>query len=44
METIGTGILIAIGFYLAPFVIGMVALVAGAILAGIAKILGMDNR
>lgn len=40
MEVIGMGILLMIGFYLAPVVIGVVVIAVGAILAGISSLFG----
>lgn len=43
MEIIGYGILLAIGWYLAPFIIMAVVGVFVAIVAGIASIFGGDK-
>jgi hypothetical protein len=40
MEWIGIGIAIAIGFYFAPFVIGVVAVAVGATFIGICQLFG----
>ena len=40
MEIIGMGILLAIGFYMAPMIIGIVVMTIAAILVGIASIFG----
>lgn len=43
MEWVGIGIAIAIGFYVAPFVLGAVIMVTAAILAGIASLFGVGR-
>lgn len=43
MEWIGIGICVAIGFYIAPFVIGAVLTVVGGIFLGIASLFS-DKR
>lgn len=40
MEWIGIGILLAIGFYLMPLVIGAAVLAIGLVVAAIAKLFG----
>ena len=40
MELIITGVLLAIGFYLAPLIVGGTVLIVGAIGTGICKLLG----
>jgi len=40
LELIGTGICIAIGFYLAPFVVGIVGVIGATIIGSIAWLFG----
>ena len=40
MEIIGYGILLAIGFYFAPFIVGGVVVVGSMLMIGLCKILG----